>query len=142
VRNRTCVKPLRAATGLVVPVVLVRHKVRPTVSAVKCNTASRGSGCTCIFGLGKRSVLHRALKLLYLPLLDVNLCFVLLFCFSGARQLISQGTTDIVLDSCADCWSGNDLEPLTEELRKKILDFYQVRWGNAAAYVYSRVARE
>ena len=44
---------------------------------------------------------------------------------TGARQLISQGTTDIVLDSCVDCWSGNDLEPLTQELRKKILDFYQ-----------------
>ena len=44
---------------------------------------------------------------------------------TGARQLISQGTTDIVLDSCVDCWSGNDLEPLTQELRKKVLDFYQ-----------------
>eukprot|EP00095_Tigriopus_kingsejongensis_P007584 maker-scaffold506_size152672-snap-gene-0.29 protein:Tk07584 transcript:maker-scaffold506_size152672-snap-gene-0.29-mRNA-1 annotation:"Uncharacterized protein KIAA0195" len=44
---------------------------------------------------------------------------------TGSRQLISQGTGDIVLDSCTDCWCGDDLEPLTEDLRKKILDFYQ-----------------
>ncbi len=44
---------------------------------------------------------------------------------TGARQLISQGTADIILDSCTDFWTGNDLEPLSADLRKKILDFYQ-----------------
>ncbi len=43
---------------------------------------------------------------------------------TGSRQLITQGTADIVLDSCADTWTGDDLEPLTEDLRKKIMDFY------------------
>ena len=43
---------------------------------------------------------------------------------TGGWQLFSQGTADIVLDSCTDAWSGADLEPLTGEVRKKILDFY------------------
>jgi hypothetical protein len=29
------------------------------------------------------------------------------------------------LDSCIDAWTGQDLAPLSEDLRKKILDFYQ-----------------
>ncbi len=44
---------------------------------------------------------------------------------TGSRQLISQGTADVVLDSCADAWTGRDLDTLTEDLRKKVLDFYQ-----------------
>ncbi|XP_040573860.1 transmembrane protein 94 [Lepeophtheirus salmonis] len=44
---------------------------------------------------------------------------------TGTRQLFSQGTSDIILDSCIDFWSGKDLEALTEDARKKILDFYQ-----------------
>ena len=43
---------------------------------------------------------------------------------TGGWQLFSQGTADIVLDSCTDAWSGKDLEPLSGEVRKKILDFY------------------
>ena len=39
-------------------------------------------------------------------------------------QLVTQGTADIVLDSCVDAWVGNDLVGLTEDLRKKILEFY------------------
>ena len=39
-------------------------------------------------------------------------------------QLVTQGTADIVLDSCVDAWVGHDLVPLTEDLRKKILEFY------------------
>ena len=35
------------------------------------------------------------------------------------------GTADIILDSCIDAWTGQDLAPLSEDLRKKILDFYQ-----------------
>ncbi|CAH1794540.1 unnamed protein product, partial [Owenia fusiformis] len=43
---------------------------------------------------------------------------------SGMLQLMSQGTADILLDSCSDFWDGNDICPLTEADRKKILDFY------------------
>ena len=43
---------------------------------------------------------------------------------TGGWQLFSQGTPDIVLDSCTDAWSGEDLDTLSEETRKKILDFY------------------
>ena len=39
-------------------------------------------------------------------------------------QLVTQGTADIVLDSCVDAWVGNDLHNLNEEIRKKILEFY------------------
>ena len=35
------------------------------------------------------------------------------------------GTADIILDSCIDTWTGQDLAPLSEDTRKKILDFYQ-----------------
>ncbi|XP_064610858.1 transmembrane protein 94-like isoform X2 [Liolophura sinensis] len=43
---------------------------------------------------------------------------------SGMRQLMSQGTADMVLDSCSDYWDGTDLQMITESDRKKILDFY------------------
>lgn len=45
---------------------------------------------------------------------------------TGSRklELMSQGTADIVLDSCSDYWDGYDICPLTEKDRKKILDFY------------------
>jgi len=42
----------------------------------------------------------------------------------GSMQLITQGTADIVLDSCVDAWTGRDLTPLSEELRKKVMEFY------------------
>ncbi|XP_022917175.2 transmembrane protein 94 isoform X1 [Onthophagus taurus] len=44
---------------------------------------------------------------------------------SGSVQLLSQGTADIILDSCVDFWDGYDLCPLTPADRKKIQDFYQ-----------------
>ncbi|XP_017785001.1 PREDICTED: transmembrane protein 94 isoform X2 [Nicrophorus vespilloides] len=44
---------------------------------------------------------------------------------SGSMQLLSQGTADIVLDSCVDYWDGYDLCPLTPADRKKVQDFYQ-----------------
>ncbi|KAK3883546.1 hypothetical protein Pcinc_012149 [Petrolisthes cinctipes] len=43
---------------------------------------------------------------------------------SRKLELMSQGTADIVLDSCTDYWDGCDICPLTEKDRKKILDFY------------------
>ncbi|GJQ72359.1 hypothetical protein Trydic_g3444 [Trypoxylus dichotomus] len=44
---------------------------------------------------------------------------------SGSMQLLSQGTADIILDSCVDYWDGHDLCSLTSSDRKKIQDFYQ-----------------
>ncbi|XP_050731549.1 transmembrane protein 94-like isoform X3 [Eriocheir sinensis] len=43
---------------------------------------------------------------------------------SRKLELMSQGTADIILDSCTDYWDGHDVCPLTEKDRKKILDFY------------------
>ncbi|WAQ96926.1 TMM94-like protein [Mya arenaria] len=43
---------------------------------------------------------------------------------SGACQMLSQGTADILLAHCTDFWDGEDLAPLTTSDRKKILDFY------------------
>lgn len=43
----------------------------------------------------------------------------------GSLQLLTQGTADIVLDSCDDYWDGQDLHPLTEKERKRAQDFYQ-----------------
>ncbi|XP_066939121.1 transmembrane protein 94 isoform X22 [Macrobrachium rosenbergii] len=43
---------------------------------------------------------------------------------SQKLELMSQGTADIILDSCTDYWDGYDICPLTEKDRKKILDFY------------------
>ena len=44
---------------------------------------------------------------------------------SGGRvSLLSQGTADIVLDSCQDAWTGHDLAPLSAAARKKCSEFY------------------
>uniref|UniRef100_A0A1Q3FCQ9 Putative conserved plasma membrane protein n=1 Tax=Culex tarsalis TaxID=7177 RepID=A0A1Q3FCQ9_CULTA len=43
----------------------------------------------------------------------------------GSLQLLTQGTADIVLDSCDDYWDGQDLHPLTEKERKRAQEFYQ-----------------
>jgi len=34
-----------------------------------------------------------------------------------AGHLISQGTADIILDACADLWTGNDLYQLSDDVR-------------------------
>ena len=44
---------------------------------------------------------------------------------SGMIQLMSQGTADVVLDSCSDVWDGFDLVPLDDAYRRKIMDFFQ-----------------
>lgn len=36
-----------------------------------------------------------------------------------AGHLISQGTADIILDACADLWTGNDLEQLSDDVSLK-----------------------
>ncbi|CAG5101385.1 Similar to Tmem94: Transmembrane protein 94 (Mus musculus) [Cotesia congregata] len=43
----------------------------------------------------------------------------------GSLQLLTQGTADIILDSCIEFWDGHDLCPLSASDRKKIQDFYQ-----------------
>ncbi|XP_056019199.1 transmembrane protein 94-like isoform X2 [Ostrea edulis] len=43
---------------------------------------------------------------------------------SGSSQIFSQGTGDILVDCCSDFWNGEDVCPLSENIRKKILDFY------------------
>ncbi|XP_041363282.1 transmembrane protein 94-like [Gigantopelta aegis] len=43
---------------------------------------------------------------------------------SGMSQFMSQGTADILLESCTDFWTGMDVCLLTENDRKKVLDFY------------------
>ncbi|XP_062605012.1 transmembrane protein 94-like isoform X2 [Saccostrea cucullata] len=43
---------------------------------------------------------------------------------SGSSQIFSQGTGDILMDCCSDYWNGEDVCPLTENDRKKMLDFY------------------
>ncbi|XP_044020998.1 transmembrane protein 94 isoform X3 [Aphidius gifuensis] len=40
-------------------------------------------------------------------------------------QLLTQGTADVILDSCIEFWDGHDLCPLTPADRKKVQDFYQ-----------------
>src|SRR5699024_645434 len=52
-------------------------------------------------------------------------CAVIRDTFSNTTQLFSQGTGDLVLDSCAEYWNGQSLVLLTDYERKKILDFYQ-----------------
>jgi len=44
--------------------------------------------------------------------------------YDKSLQVVTQGTADIVVDSCVDVWVGNDLVSLNEELTKKILEFY------------------
>ena len=43
----------------------------------------------------------------------------------GRRSLLSQGTADVILDSCQDAWTGYDLSQLQPGSRKKISEFYQ-----------------
>ncbi|XP_058796297.1 transmembrane protein 94 isoform X3 [Phymastichus coffea] len=42
----------------------------------------------------------------------------------GGLQLLSQGTADIILDSCIEFWDGHDLCPISETDKKKVQDFY------------------
>ncbi|XP_059477239.1 transmembrane protein 94 isoform X2 [Neocloeon triangulifer] len=43
----------------------------------------------------------------------------------GNLQLLSQGTADIILDSCEEFWDGRDLCTLSQSDRRKVQDFYQ-----------------
>ncbi|XP_064632802.1 transmembrane protein 94-like isoform X2 [Lineus longissimus] len=56
---------------------------------------------------------------------------------SGMLQLMTQGTADMLLDLCTDYWDGNDLVPLTDNDRKKILDFYHRQSMSAYCSAFS-----
>ncbi|CAB3988135.1 Hypothetical predicted protein [Paramuricea clavata] len=43
---------------------------------------------------------------------------------SGAHQLLSQGSADLLLDVCTDFWDGSEVHPLTCLERRKIRDFF------------------
>ncbi|XP_043232091.1 transmembrane protein 94-like [Amphibalanus amphitrite] len=68
--------------------------------------------------------------------------------YTNSLQLVSQGTADLVLDSCSDFWDGTDVIPLSEADRRRILDFYHrhsvTMYCSAFAYrpLTSRVAVE
>lgn len=59
-----------------------------------------------------------------MPFPNMN-CAVVHDTMANALQLFSQGTGDLVLDTCAEYWNGQNLVMLTDYERKKILDFYQ-----------------
>ncbi|KAJ3045042.1 hypothetical protein HK097_001311 [Rhizophlyctis rosea] len=44
---------------------------------------------------------------------------------SGTCHLFSEGTLELVLESCADYWDGSGLGEINEDVEKKILEFYQ-----------------
>ena len=44
---------------------------------------------------------------------------------TGRMSLISQGTGDVVLESCSDAWTGHDVVTMNSATRKKISEFYQ-----------------
>ncbi|CAK1546990.1 unnamed protein product [Leptosia nina] len=57
--------------------------------------------------------------------------------------MLTQGTADIVLDSCVDYWNGKDLTPISPSDRKKIIDFYQRNSLTAycTAFAYKPITR-
>ncbi|KAK6187158.1 hypothetical protein SNE40_005244 [Patella caerulea] len=63
---------------------------------------------------------------------------------SGLSQLMTQGTADILLDCCTEYWNGRDLCPVTENDRKKILDFYHRNTQGAycTAFAYRPISQK
>ncbi|KAL6481253.1 hypothetical protein MHYP_G00093330 [Metynnis hypsauchen] len=44
---------------------------------------------------------------------------------TGELHLFSYGSADVVLGACTEFWDGEELQPLTDSNRKKVVDFYQ-----------------
>ncbi|KAJ3296230.1 hypothetical protein HK104_001843 [Borealophlyctis nickersoniae] len=44
---------------------------------------------------------------------------------SGTTQLFSEGSMEVVLECCGDYWNGGGLGDITENIEKRIYDFYQ-----------------
>ena len=61
---------------------------------------------------------------LKMPFPNMSSAFIKDIC-TGSYQMFSQGTGDLILDTCTEFWDGQDLCALTEIDRKRILDFYQ-----------------
>ncbi|XP_016359362.1 transmembrane protein 94-like [Sinocyclocheilus anshuiensis] len=45
--------------------------------------------------------------------------------YTGDLQLFSYGSADVILGACTEFWDGEDIQPLTDSDRKKVVDFYQ-----------------
>uniref|UniRef100_UPI00358ED6AC endoplasmic reticulum magnesium-transporting P-type ATPase isoform X1 n=1 Tax=Myxine glutinosa TaxID=7769 RepID=UPI00358ED6AC len=62
---------------------------------------------------------------------------------SGALQLLSHGTADLILEGSTDLWDGSDIYPLSPSDRKKVLDFYQRAClsGYCTAFSYKPMSR-
>jgi hypothetical protein len=63
---------------------------------------------------------------------------------TGGYQVFSQGTADLILDSCVEYWNGKQLVPLDELTRKKIMDFYHrvSITSYCSAFAYSPLLKE
>jgi hypothetical protein len=58
---------------------------------------------------------------------------------TNTHQVFSDGTLDLLLECCADYWSGSGLASLTDPIQRKILDYYQACMENdlqVVAYAY------
>ncbi|KAI4902008.1 hypothetical protein NFI96_018713 [Prochilodus magdalenae] len=53
------------------------------------------------------------------------IALLMLHTHTGEPHLFSYGSADVVLEACTDYWDGEDLQPLTDSDRKKVVDFYQ-----------------
>lgn len=69
------------------------------------------------------------------------ICLVIKEERTGALQLLTQGSADVVLDTCSDYWDGTSLCPVTAFERKKVLEFYQRHSmsANCLAFAYRPV---
>ena len=54
---------------------------------------------------------------------------------TGIHQLFSQGTADMILDSCTDYWDGSDIRPLSEADRSVSGEEYVVYCTKCISYL-------
>lgn len=55
-----------------------------------------------------------------------NLYSVIAKCqLNGLDHIYSQGSPDLILDLCNDCWNGKTVSELSKSQRKKLFDLYQ-----------------
>jgi hypothetical protein len=52
----------------------------------------------------------------------------------GGLQFFSRGDLKLVLSNCLDYWDGTGIKPLTDDIRKSILDAYAI-WSTGQGYV-------
>lgn len=56
---------------------------------------------------------------------------------TGALQLLTQGSADVVLDACSDYWDGTCICPITAFERKRVLEFYQRHSTSASCVAFA-----